>query len=116
MVNTGYTTPITINKGAYTFSKNTYSYSLPNLLKKAGYTVNAFHMNTPEYYSRDVNYKSFGYDSFNSLKTQDYYVDNSYWLDTKWQAVKVCKATAPRRLDLDRLTAFHYHTQLVGLQ
>ena len=34
----------------------------------------------------------------------------------KWQAVKVCEATAPRRLDLDRLTAFHYHTQLVGLQ
>ena len=86
MVNTGYTTPISINKGAYTFSKNTYSYSLPNLLKKEGYTVNAFHMNTPEYYSRDVNYKSFGYDSFNSLKNQDngkYYTDNSFWLDTE---------------------------------
>jgi len=83
MVNTGYTTPITINKGAYTFSKNTYSYSLPNLLKNAGYKVNAFHMNTPEYYSRDVNYKSFGYDSFNSLKIQDYYIDNSYWLDSE---------------------------------
>ncbi len=86
MVNTGYTTPITSNKSAYTFSKNTYSYSLPNLLKKEGYTVNAFHMNTPEYYSRDVNYKSFGYDSFNSLKTIDngkYYTDNTYWLDTE---------------------------------
>lgn len=86
MVNTGYTTPITINKGAYTFSKNNYSYSLPNLLKNAGYTVNAFHMNTPEYYSRSVNYKSFGYDSFNSLKTLDngkYYTDNSFWLDTE---------------------------------
>ena len=86
MVNTGYTTPITINKSAYTFNKNTYSYSLANLLKKAGYTVNAFHMNTPEYYSRDVNYKSFGYDSFNSLKSMDngnYYKDTSYWLDTE---------------------------------
>lgn len=86
MINTGYTTPITLNKGAYTFSKNTYSYSLPHLLKKAGYTVNAFHMNTPEYYSRDVNYKSFGYDSFNSLKSMDngkYYTDNTYWLDTE---------------------------------
>ena len=86
MVNTGYTTPITINKGAYTFSKNNYSYSLPNLLKNAGYTVNAFHMNTPEYYSRSVNYKSFGYDSFNSLKLIDdgkYYTDDSYWLDTE---------------------------------
>ncbi len=86
MINTGYTTPITVNKGAYTFSKNTYSYSLPNLFKNAGYTVNAFHMNTPEYYSRSVNYKSFGYDSFNSLKSLDngkYYTDNSYWLDTE---------------------------------
>lgn len=86
MVNTGYTTPITLNKGAYTFSKNDYSYSLPNLLKNAGYTVNAFHMNTPEYYSRNVNYKSFGYDSFNSLKLLDdgkYYTDNSFWLDSE---------------------------------
>lgn len=86
MVNTGYTTPITLNKGAYTFSKNDYSYSLPNLLKREGYTVNAFHMNTPEYYSRNVNYKSFGYDSFNSLKQLDngnYYTDDSYWLDTE---------------------------------
>jgi len=86
MVNTGYTTPITINKSAYTFSKNDYSYSLPNLLKNEGYTVNAFHMNTPEYYSRNVNYKSLGYDSFNSLKLLDdgkYYTDNSFWLDTE---------------------------------
>ncbi len=86
MVNTGYTTPITVNKSAYTFSKNTYSYSLPNLLKNEGYTVNAFHMNTPEYYSRDLNYKSFGYDSFNSLKNLDggkYYTDDTYQLDTE---------------------------------
>ena len=43
-------------------------------------------MNVPEYYSRDVNYKSFGYDSFNSLKALEngkYYSDNSYWLDTE---------------------------------
>lgn len=86
MINTGYTTPITLNKGAYTFSKNNYSYSLPHLFKKEGYTVNAFHMNTPEYYSRNVNYKSFGYDSFNSLKSMDngkYYTDNTFWLDTE---------------------------------
>lgn len=83
MINTGYTTPITLNKSAYTFSKNTYSYSLANLFKKAGYTVNAFHMNNASYYSRDVNYKSFGYDSFNSLKDFKTYTDTSYWLDTE---------------------------------
>jgi len=83
MIDTGYTTPITVNKNSYTFSKNTYSYSLPNLLKKAGYTVNAFHMNNASYYSRDVNYKSFGFDSFNSLRDLGTYTDNSYWLDTE---------------------------------
>lgn len=83
MINTGYTTPITLNKNAYTYNKNDYSYSLPNLLKEAGYTVNAFHMNNASYYSRDVNYKSFGYDSFNSLKDLKTYTDNSYWLDTE---------------------------------
>ena len=83
MVDTGYTSPIAINKSAYTFSKNIYSYSLPNLLKKEGYTVNAFHMNTGTYYSRDVNYKSFGFDSFNGLKDLGTYSDNSFWLDTE---------------------------------
>mgnify|MGYP003300460211 CR=1 FL=1 len=68
--------------------KELYDLSLKysNLLKKEGYTVNAFHMNTPEYYSRNLNYKSFGYDSFNSLKQLDngnYYTDDSYWLDTE---------------------------------
>lgn len=83
MIDIGYTTPITINKNAYTFSKNDYSYSLPNLLKNAGYTVNAFHMNNASYYSRDVNYKSFGFDSFNSLRDLGTYTDNLYWLDTE---------------------------------
>lgn len=86
MVTTGYTNPISINRSAYTFSKNDYSYSLPNLLKNEGYIVNAFHMNSSEYYSRDVNYKKYGYDSFNSLKSMDngkYYTDTSYWLDTE---------------------------------
>jgi phosphoglycerol transferase MdoB-like AlkP superfamily enzyme len=83
MVNTGYTTPIKLNQNAYTYNKNDYTYSLPNLLKDKGYTVNAFHMNNASYYSRDVNYKSFGYDSFNSLKDNNKYTDNSYWLDTE---------------------------------
>jgi len=83
MVNTGYATPYTYNQNAYTFSKNNFDYSLPNLFKKIGYTVNAFHMNSSEYYSRGVNYKNFGYNSYNGLKDLDTYKDKSYELDTE---------------------------------
>ncbi len=81
MINTGYATPYTFNQNAYTFSKNNFDYSLPNLFKSVGYTVNAFHMNSSEYYSRGVNYKNFGYDSYNGLKDLKTYTDKSYELD-----------------------------------
>ncbi len=84
MVNTGYATPYTYNQNAYTFSKNNFDYSLPNLFKSVGYTVNAFHMNSSEYYSRGVNYKNFGYNSYNGLKDMDMYKDNkNYQLDSE---------------------------------
>ena len=81
MVNTGYQTPYTYNQNAYTFSKNNFDYSLPNLFKSVGYTVNAFHMNSSEYYSRGVNYKNFGYDSYNGLKDLGIYEKKEYELD-----------------------------------
>ena len=83
MINTGYATPYTYNQNAYTFSKNNFDYSLPNLFKSVGYTVNAFHMNSSEYYSRGVNYKNFGYHSYNGLKDLGTYTDKSYELDTE---------------------------------
>ena len=83
MVNTGYATPYTYNQNAYTFSKNNFDYSLPNLFKSVGYTVNAFHMNESEYYSRGVNYKNFGYNSYNGLKDLGTYTDKSFQLDTE---------------------------------
>lgn len=83
MVNTGYITPFSFNQNAYTFSKNNFDYSLPNLFKSVGYTVNAFHMNSSEYYSRGLNYKNFGYNSYNSLKDTGIYKDKSYELDTE---------------------------------
>lgn len=83
MVNTGYSSAYNYNQSAYIFSKNTYTYSLPNIFKEAGYTINAFHMNSAEYYSRGVNYKAFGYDSYNGLKDQNIYKNLEYWLDTE---------------------------------
>ena len=80
-VNTGYLTPISYTKNAYTFNRNTFTYSMARLFKNEGYTVNAFHMNSSEYYSRNINYKSWGYDNYYGLKDLNEYADNSYQLD-----------------------------------
>jgi len=82
-VNTGYITPITYTRNAYTFNKNTFNYSLANLFKNEGYVVNAFHMNSSEYYSRGINYKNWGYDNYFGLKDLNYYRDETYQLDTE---------------------------------
>ncbi len=82
-VNTGFVTPITYNQNAYTFNKNAFTYSLANLLKNEDYNVNAFHMNSSEYYSRGINYSNWGYDNYYSLKDSDEYDDYSYYLDTE---------------------------------
>ena len=80
-VNTGMITPLSYTQNAYTFNKNAFPYSLANLFKDRGYRVNAFHMNTSEYYSRGVNYKNWGYDNYYGLQDLGTYVDDSYILD-----------------------------------
>ena len=80
-VNTGFITPLSYSKNAYTFNKNNFPYSLANLLKKEEYNVNAFHMNDGEYYSRKVNYLNWGYDNYYGLKDDPVYDDDSYQLD-----------------------------------
>ncbi len=81
MVNTGYSSAYNYHQSAYAFSRNNYDYSLPNLLRKKGYSSNAFHMNTGEYYSRTINYKAFGYDKYYGLKDLNEYEKNEYTLD-----------------------------------
>lgn len=80
-VNTGFITPLSYTQNAYTFNKNSFPFSLANLFKSEGYEVNAFHMNSAEYYSRGINYKNWGYDNYYGLKDQSYYTDKSYNLD-----------------------------------
>lgn len=80
-VNTGFITPLSYTKNAYTFNKNNFPYSLANLFKAQNYSVNAFHMNNGEYYSRTVNYLNWGYDNYYGLIDIDDYDDNSYELD-----------------------------------
>lgn len=80
-VSTGYITPISYTKNPYSFTGNTFLYSLPRQLKNAGYSANGFHMNTGEYYTRDINYKNWGYDNYYSLMDDGNYEDASYQLD-----------------------------------
>lgn len=80
-VNTGFITPVSYNQNAYTFSSNLYEYSLPKLMKERGYSANAFHMNTGEYYSRELNYLNWGYDNYYGLLDENNYTDVSYELD-----------------------------------
>ena len=80
-VNTGFITPVSFTKNAYSFNKNLYPYSLPNTLKNMGYSVNAFHMNTGEYYMRDINYKNWGYEDYHSLLEVKNYKNATYQLD-----------------------------------
>ena len=80
-VNTGFITPLSYTQNAYTFNKNYFPYSLANLFKKEEYAVNAFHMNTSEYYSRGTNYKNWGYDNYYGLIDLGTYKDDSYTLD-----------------------------------
>ena len=80
-VNTGFVTPLSYTQNAYSFSKNEFPNTLAKYFKNEGYSVNAFHMNTGEYYSRTINYKSWGYDNYYGLIDVDNYNDKTYELD-----------------------------------
>ena len=80
-VNTGFITPLSYTQNAYSFNKNSFPYSLAKLLKNENYSVNAFHMNDGEYYSRATNYKNWGYDKYYGLKELGTYKDDAYTLD-----------------------------------
>ncbi len=81
MVNVGYMTPFTYPMNAYTLNKNDFPYSMANLLKIKDYSINAFHMNTREYYSRGINYSNWGYDNYLGLQDLGIYQDKSFQLD-----------------------------------
>ena len=80
-VNTGFTTPLSYVENVYSFNTNTFDYTLPKLFKEQGYSVNAFHMNFSDFYSRGVNYQSWGYDNYWGLLDIENYSDKRYILD-----------------------------------
>lgn len=80
-VNTGFTTPLSYIENVYSFNTNTFPDTMAKLFKKKGYAVNAFHMNSTDFYSRGINYKSWGYDNYYGLVDVKDYNDKSYMLD-----------------------------------
>lgn len=80
-VNTGFTTPITYEQNVYMLNNNQFPHSLPQKFKEQGYAVNAFHMNSGEFYNRGINYRNWGYDNYFSLMDSGDYSDSSYDLD-----------------------------------
>lgn len=82
-VTTGFLTPISYTQNPYSFNTNYFPSSLPTLLKKNGYRVHAFHMNSGEYYMRELNYRNWGYIDYFSLMDDGNYKDLSYQLDSE---------------------------------
>ncbi|MCR5704658.1 MAG: LTA synthase family protein [Eubacterium sp.] len=80
-VNIGFTTPISYIENVYNYNSHTFPYTMPRMFKEAGYSVNAFHMNSGEFYSRAINYESWGYDNYYGLIDIQNYKDDSYELD-----------------------------------
>lgn len=80
-VNTGFITPISYTKNAYSLNKNDFPNSLAKIFTNLDYRVNAFHMNTGEYYSRNINYKNWGFDKYYGLKDLKTYDNEDYMLD-----------------------------------
>lgn len=50
----------------YAYNTNTFSYSLPNLFKNSGYTVNSFHRSNAHIYNREQMHNSFGYEVYHN--------------------------------------------------
>lgn len=79
--NTGFVQPLSTNDFACLYYENNYKNTLPIMLKKIGYDVNAYHMAKANYYYRGYNYKNWGYSNYYSLIDLVNFKDKSYRLD-----------------------------------
>lgn len=58
--------PLSTENYTYTLVDNDFNYSIANVFKNNGYTVNSFHYNTPDYYNRGQLHQTFGYEAYHS--------------------------------------------------
>ncbi len=81
---TSFVTPISYVENPYAFHENSFDYSMPKVLKANGYeNINAFHMNTGEYYVREINYANWGFDEYYGLCDDGVYTNEDFALDTE---------------------------------
>lgn len=73
-VNTGLYSPNNGN-ASYNYDNNDFSYSLPNLFKNSGYSVNSFHYNFGNFYNRNSIHLALGYENHYALKDKFRSVD-----------------------------------------
>lgn len=75
-----------INEGqtCYTYANNNFKYSLPNLFKQNGYSVNSYHANYAQFYNRDVFHKALGFDNFYDLEKLGIKNFSNYIEDLNW--------------------------------
>ena len=66
--------PYTNGNVAFGLVNNSFPLTIGNLFKAAGYNVNSFHMNKPEFYNRGVMHAIFGYEKYYCY--EDYNSDN----------------------------------------
>lgn len=66
------------NKPIYRYDENNYDYSLPNLFKNNGYTVNSLHMNNGTFYNRENFHPSLGFETHYAMSDLVKDVDFQY--------------------------------------
>jgi lipoteichoic acid synthase len=74
---TGLHSPVQGNVG-YRFARNLFPYSLPNLFKNNGYSVNSLHFNYGYFYNRTNLHKALGFDNHYALLDMGYSYDTAY--------------------------------------
>ena len=68
------------NKPIYHYDENNFDYSLPNLFKNNGYTVNSLHMNNGTFYNRENFHPSLGFEKHYAMS--DLVKDINFQYDT----------------------------------
>ncbi|MBQ3183034.1 MAG: sulfatase-like hydrolase/transferase [Clostridia bacterium] len=79
VVNTGMISPMNSSKTGY-FTKTDYPYSMPNMFKAEGYTVNSFHRSGRGIYNRGDVHENWGYTKYYSgaeMKLSDLDMDSA---------------------------------------
>ena len=96
------------DKAIYNYDENDYQYSLPNLFKQEGYTVNSIHMNKGSFYNRINFHKALGFENHYALANMD--INGRFDYDSQLASVdEVYKLITPSDKFMTFITTFSAH-------